>query len=97
MPMVAVRARAPVRIEMSNAHAGPSAWPGRRPVLGSKTYFDRVDRRCGIRGQTIEWIVRDDGSEPDAPVQDSVGDWNPGGDLRLAFSHRNVLGDTRHG
>jgi len=92
MPAVAVDALAPIRIGMSNAQAGPSASLGRRTVLGSKVYIDLVNRSGGIRGQTIEWIVRDDGYEPDAPVQESVGDWSPVGDLRLAFSHSNDQG-----
>ena len=92
MPAVAVRALAPTRIGMPNAHVGRSASLGRRPVLGSKAYFDLVNRSGGIRGQAIERIVSDDGYEPDAPVQESVGHWNPGGDLRLAFSHSNDQG-----
>ncbi len=41
-------------------------------VLGSRAYFDLVNRSGGIRGQKIELIVRDDGYEPDPAVQNTL-------------------------
>lgn len=65
------RALPAIRIGVSNAQSGPSGSLGRQLVLGSRAYFDLVNRSGGIRGQRIELIVKDDGYEPDPAVQNT--------------------------
>ncbi len=67
----AVTALPPIRIGVSHAQSGPSGPLGRQLVLGSKAYFDLVNRSGGIHGQRVELIVRDDGYKADAAVQNT--------------------------
>ncbi len=71
IPGSANQALPPIRIGVSNAQSGPSGSLGRQLVLGSRAYFDLVNRAGGIHGQKIELIVKDDGYEPDPAVQNT--------------------------
>ncbi|PCJ30727.1 MAG: ligand-binding receptor [Gammaproteobacteria bacterium] len=50
---------------MSAALTGPSSALGREMQLGIKSYFKFVNDNGGVQGKLLEFIVRDDGYEPE--------------------------------
>lgn len=45
--------------------SGPNASIGRDYVAGIKTYFDMLNAAGGVNGRRIQYIVRDDGGQPE--------------------------------
>ncbi|TMO42985.1 ABC transporter substrate-binding protein [Pseudoalteromonas sp. S4389] len=54
----------PIKLGMSTALTGPAKQIGEQLALGSKIYFDKVNKTQGINGQNIDLILADDGYEP---------------------------------
>jgi ABC-type branched-subunit amino acid transport system substrate-binding protein len=68
---LSARASEPVLIGVSSVQTGPASEMGRNLILGSRTYFDEVNRRGGINGRAISVILKDDHYEPDPAVQNT--------------------------
>jgi len=60
-----------ILIGVSSVQTGPASEMGRNLILGSRAYFDEVNRLGGIDGRSIEVILRDDHYEPDPAVQNT--------------------------
>lgn len=68
---VAPRNAAPILIGVSSVQTGPASEMGRNLILGSRAYFDEVNRAGGINGRTLAILLKDDHYEPDPAVQNT--------------------------
>ena len=55
----------PIKLGMSAALTGPSAALGNDMRVGIESYFQGVNKKGGVQNRQIEFIVRDDGYEPE--------------------------------
>lgn len=62
---------ATILIGVSNVQTGPASEMGRNLILGSRGYFDRVNRLGGVNGRSISILLKDDHYEPDPAVQNT--------------------------
>lgn len=59
-------------VGVSNVQSGPSSDLGHELVLGSRSYFDLINRRDGgIHGRRISILLKDDRYEPDPAVENT--------------------------
>lgn len=55
----------PIKLGMSTVLTGPSAALGNDMRVGIESYFQLVNKNGGVQNRQIEFIVRDDGYEPE--------------------------------
>jgi len=60
-----------IKLGMSVALTGPASEIGKQLALGSKIYFEQLNKQGGIHGALIELDVRDDGYEPNHTVNNT--------------------------
>lgn len=60
-----------IKLGMSVALTGPASEIGKQLALGSKIYFEQINKLGGIHGALIELDVRDDGYEPNHTVNNT--------------------------
>jgi branched-chain amino acid transport system substrate-binding protein len=58
-------------VGVSNVQSGPSSDLGHELVLGSRSYFDLINRAGGIHGRQIAILLKDDKYEPDPAVKNT--------------------------
>ena len=68
---VAALPPAPILVGVSNVQTGPASEMGQNLLLGSRGYFDRVNRLGGINGRSLSILLKDDHYEPDPAVQNT--------------------------
>jgi ABC-type branched-subunit amino acid transport system substrate-binding protein len=61
----------PILIGVSSVQTGPASEMGRNLILGSRAYFDAVNRLGGINGRPVAVLLKDDHYEPDPAVQNT--------------------------
>ena len=61
----------PILIGVSSVQTGPASEMGRNLILGSRAYFDTVNRLGGINGRPVAVLLKDDHYEPDPAVQNT--------------------------
>lgn len=60
-----------ISVGVSNVQSGPSSDLGHELVLGSRTYFDLINRGGGIYGRQIVILLKDDKYEPDPAIKNT--------------------------
>jgi len=65
MPHAAAQSGAPVRIGSTLSLTGPLAAPGAIQKVASEVFVEDLNRRGGLLGRKVEWILKDDQSRPD--------------------------------
>jgi branched-chain amino acid transport system substrate-binding protein len=60
-----------ILVGISNVQTGPSAWLGQDLVLGSRAYWEMVNKSGGIYGRKISIVLKDDKYEPDPAIQNT--------------------------
>src|SRR3979490_1230657 len=55
----------PVRIGSTLALTGPLAATGLVPKMGGEIYVEQLNRKNGLLGRPVEWVLKDDQSRPD--------------------------------
>ena len=64
-PLAALAQGAPVRIGSTLALTGPLSGTAQVHKLVGEIYIEELNRRGGLLGRKVEWIVKDDQSKPD--------------------------------
>jgi ABC-type branched-subunit amino acid transport system substrate-binding protein len=65
LPAAAQTAAAPVRIGSTLALTGPLAATAQIHKIVGEIYVEQLNKRGGLLGRQVEWIVKDDQSKPD--------------------------------
>ena len=64
-PVLAAPSGAPVRIGSTLALTGPLAATGLVHKIVGEIYVDQLNRKNGLLGRPVEWVLKDDQSRPD--------------------------------
>lgn len=59
----------PIKLGMTAVLTGPAATLGKDMRAGIESYFRLVNKQGGVQGRTLEFIVHDDGYEPERAAQ----------------------------
>ena len=65
LPQAVAQSNAPIRIGSTLSLTGPLAAASAIQKVASEVYVDDLNRRGGLLGRQVEWIVKDDQSRPE--------------------------------
>jgi ABC-type branched-subunit amino acid transport system substrate-binding protein len=84
--VIVTRNPEPILIGVSSVQTGPASEMGRNLILGSRAYFDQVNRLGGINGRSVAILLKDDHYEPDPAVQ-NTNDFIQGDQVLFLFDY----------